>query len=75
MSPAPLPVTSGAKVMRALETIEFVHVSTRGDHAKLRRTSDRRTVIVPLHKELKRGTLASILRQCGLTTEELRSLL
>ncbi|WP_435110556.1 type II toxin-antitoxin system HicA family toxin [Nocardiopsis synnemataformans] len=47
--------------------------STRGDHAKLRK--DSRVVIVPMHKELKRGTLNSILTQAGLGLEELRSLL
>jgi predicted RNA binding protein YcfA (HicA-like mRNA interferase family) len=35
----------------------WVHVSTSGDHAKLRKGSER--AIVPLHKELKGGTLAS----------------
>lgn len=29
-------------------------------------------MIVPLHREIARGTLASILRQAGLTTDELR---
>jgi predicted RNA binding protein YcfA (HicA-like mRNA interferase family) len=32
-------------------------------------------VIVPLHRELARGTLASILRQAGLTVDEFRALL
>jgi predicted RNA binding protein YcfA (HicA-like mRNA interferase family) len=32
-------------------------------------------VIVPLHRELKRGTLASILRQAGLSAEEFLALL
>jgi predicted RNA binding protein YcfA (HicA-like mRNA interferase family) len=32
-------------------------------------------VIVPLHRELATGTLASILRQAGTDAEELRTLL
>jgi predicted RNA binding protein YcfA (HicA-like mRNA interferase family) len=32
-------------------------------------------VIVPLHKELKRGTMSSILKQAGLSADELRDLL
>lgn len=75
MSLSRLPVVSGARVTRALEQSGFRHVSTRGDHAKLRRDSDSRTVIVPLHKELKRGTLNSILSQAGMDSEELRRLL
>jgi predicted RNA binding protein YcfA (HicA-like mRNA interferase family) len=34
-----------------------------------------RVVIVPLHDEVRPGTLASILRQAGMTAEELRALL
>jgi predicted RNA binding protein YcfA (HicA-like mRNA interferase family) len=59
--------------MAALQRVGFEHIRTKGDHAKLRRGS--RVVIVPLHKELKRGTTVSILKQAGLTAEELRGLL
>jgi predicted RNA binding protein YcfA (HicA-like mRNA interferase family) len=34
-----------------------------------------RTAIVPLHRELAPGTLTSILRQAGLTPDQLRRLL
>lgn len=73
MSPSHLPITSGRKVVSALECVGFVHVKTKGDHAKLRQGD--RVVIVPLHRELKRGTMASILKQAGLTPEEMRRLL
>jgi predicted RNA binding protein YcfA (HicA-like mRNA interferase family) len=49
-------------------------VSQRGSHLKLRH-ADGRTVIVPLHRELARGTLRSILRQAGLTADEFVALL
>ncbi|WP_051415390.1 hypothetical protein [Nocardiopsis sp. CNT312] len=48
-------------------------VSPRADRTKLRKA--RRTVIVPLYEEIKRGTLRSVLVQPGLSLEELRSLL
>ena len=67
MSPA-LPVVSGQQTIKALESLGFEQVSQRGSHVKLR--GDGRTVIVPLHSELARGTLRSILRQADLTTEE-----
>ena len=73
MSPSRIPVASGAQVIAALKRVGFEHVKTRGDHAKLRR--DEKVVIVPLHRELKRGTTVSILRQAGLTADELRELL
>ncbi len=73
MSPA-LPVASGREVIRALEKAGFAQVSQRGSHVKLRNDAGR-TVIVPLHRELARGTLGSILRQSGLSVDEFRELL
>jgi predicted RNA binding protein YcfA (HicA-like mRNA interferase family) len=73
VSPSHIPIASGAKVVSALKKVGFEHVRTKGDHAKLRYGS--RVVIVPMHKELKRGTMASILKQAGLKAEELCDLL
>jgi predicted RNA binding protein YcfA (HicA-like mRNA interferase family) len=58
----------------AVERAGFVFRSQRGSHVKLRRR-DGRTVIVPMHRELAPGTLRSILRQAGLSVEQLRDLL
>jgi predicted RNA binding protein YcfA (HicA-like mRNA interferase family) len=63
MSPRPLPVLSGKRIVRALEKAGFEVVSTRGSHCTLRHLSPPRIVIVPLHEEVRPGTLASILRQ------------
>lgn len=71
MSPA-LPALSGASTVQALEKAGFEHVSTRGSHAELRHHEAGRTAIVPLHRELARGPIASVLRQAGLTVEEFR---
>jgi predicted RNA binding protein YcfA (HicA-like mRNA interferase family) len=68
------PRVSGADVCRALGRVGFVRVGQRGSHVKLRNDSGR-TVIVPMHREIAEGTLRSILRQAGLTMEELVSLL
>jgi predicted RNA binding protein YcfA (HicA-like mRNA interferase family) len=69
-----LPLVSGKAVIAALGRAGFAPVSGRGSHQKVRHP-DGRTVIVPLHRELARGTLASILRQAGLTADEFRALL
>lgn len=74
MSPS-LPRVSGMEAVRALERAGFQPVSTRGSHCKLRNPSRGRTAIVPLHRELALGTLASVLRQAGMSIEEFRSLL
>lgn len=73
MSPS-LPIVSGRDVVRALATVGFVEVSQRGSHVKLRNEGGR-TVIVPMHRELARGTLRSILRQADLTVEAFTELL
>ncbi|HZU17403.1 MAG TPA: type II toxin-antitoxin system HicA family toxin [Candidatus Dormibacteraeota bacterium] len=71
----PLPRVSGQEVVQALERAGFVVVGTRGSHRKLRHAERARVVIVPLHHELASGTLRSILRQAGMSAEELRALL
>lgn len=73
MSPAlsDLPVR---KVVRALESIGFGYVRTRGSHAIYRR-SDGRVVVIPEHGNVKRGTLSSILRQADLTPAEFLKML
>jgi predicted RNA binding protein YcfA (HicA-like mRNA interferase family) len=68
VSPA-LPVISGAETIRALERLGFARVSQRGSHVKLRRAD--RVAIVPLHRELAAGTLRSVLRQAGITIDDL----
>lgn len=64
---------SGGKVIKALQRIGFEIFSQRGSHVKVRRTYQGKvyTAIVPLHKEVALGTLQSILRQAGITREEL----
>lgn len=73
MTPS-LPIVSGRDVVRALTKAGFTKVSQRGSHVKLR-TEAGRTAIVPLRRELARGTLRSILRQAGLEVEAFIDLL
>ena len=67
-------MVSGRDVVRALAKVGFSDVSQRGSHLKLR-NQEGRTVIVPMHRELARGTLRSILRQADLTVEAFIELL
>jgi predicted RNA binding protein YcfA (HicA-like mRNA interferase family) len=69
----PLPVVSGADVIKALVVAGFVEVSQRGSHRKLR--NGEATVIVPMHKELAAGTLRSIIRQSGMPVDEFLAML
>jgi predicted RNA binding protein YcfA (HicA-like mRNA interferase family) len=72
-----LPLISGQECAAALAKIGFVLVRQRGSHMALRRDTPppARTVIVPDHDELDRGTLRSIIRQAGLTVQEFLDLL
>ena len=63
-----LPSLSGADVIKALERLGFAQIRQRGSHVVLRRGGV--GTVVPLHRELKTGTLAGILRQAGVTQDE-----
>lgn len=73
MSPA-LADVPVRKVIRALESAGFSHVRTKGSHA-VYRDQQGRVAVIPQHGVVKRGTLASILRQAGLTPAEFLELL
>jgi predicted RNA binding protein YcfA (HicA-like mRNA interferase family) len=66
-----LRVFSGAQLIQLLEQNEFEQLRQRGSHVLLQRRTDTETwtVPVPLYRELKTGTVASIIRQSGLSRE------
>ncbi len=63
-----LPVLSGADVVKALERLGFEQVRQRGSHVVMRRGGS--GTVVPLHKEVKTGTLAGLLRQAQVGLDE-----
>ena len=68
-----LPVISGKDMIRALEKDGFLIVRQKGSHVSLQKGIHK--TVVPIHDELAKGTLISILKQCGLTKEDLIALL
>ena len=66
---------SGAEVVRALQLAGFYRRRQRGSHIVMRRDDPFAQVIVPAHRSLDTGTLASILDGAGLSVEELIELL
>jgi len=52
----------------------FVIDHQRGSHIFLHNLEKNISVIVPNHKELKKGTLNNILKKAGLTIEEVKKL-
>ena len=68
-----LPRLSGKEVLKILSKIGFKHIRTRGSHAILNKEDKEKgktTIPVPLHKELAKGTLKSIVRQAGLSLDD-----
>jgi predicted RNA binding protein YcfA (HicA-like mRNA interferase family) len=72
-----LPSVSGSRLIRALKRAGFVELRQKGSHVSLERVTDERTyrTVVPVHDTVHKGTLSKILKQAGLTTEQLLSLL
>ncbi|MDR2719319.1 MAG: type II toxin-antitoxin system HicA family toxin [Nitrososphaerota archaeon] len=58
--------------MQVLSNAGFQVVGGKGSHVRLKKKTlyNINIVIVPIHPEIKKGTLKSIIRQSGLTAEE-----
>ena len=71
-----LPVISGRNLCKVLSEIGYSVDHQTGSHIVLRnRFPPYRRLTVPDYKELAKGTLRSIVRQSGLTVEELCEML
>ena len=66
---------SGREVVKALERAGFYIKRRKGSHIVLRRDNPFTQVVVPDHKSIDPGTLASILDGAGLTVEDFIKLL
>jgi predicted RNA binding protein YcfA (HicA-like mRNA interferase family) len=64
-----LPRIAGKDCCKAFTRLGFVEVRQRGSHVVMRRGES--GCVVPLHKELKTGTLSGILKQAGISAEDL----
>lgn len=74
---AKLPVLSGKDLVKILSKIGYKHVRTKGSHIVMVGQTDRgkKTIPVPNHKELAKGTLKAIMRQADLKLDDLMKLL
>tara|TARA_Y100000310_G_C20623794_1_gene784743 strand:+ start:1280 stop:1489 length:210 start_codon:yes stop_codon:yes gene_type:complete len=63
---------SGKETIRIISKIGFKPVRQRGSHVFMRKETleGKITTVVPMHKEIDRGTLLEIIRQVKLTKEE-----
>lgn len=63
-----LPHVSGAEIQRALERLGFEKVRQSGSHVVMKCES--KGCVVPMHSEVKIGTLAGLLRQAEVAPED-----
>jgi predicted RNA binding protein YcfA (HicA-like mRNA interferase family) len=67
-----LGVFSGAELCRILGQHGFTAVRQRGSHVVMQKRADATTITapIPMHREIRIGTLQSIIRQSGLPRNE-----
>lgn len=67
-----LPRISSREAIRALERLGFEQVRQTGSHVVLKRKTPDGEIgcVVPVHRELKIGTLSGILKQAQVTLED-----
>ncbi len=67
-----LPFVSSDEVIKFLSKRGFLVVRQRGSHISLHKKENNNTilVVVPRRKEIKKGTLLSILRQAKISKED-----
>ena len=66
-----LPSVSGSEVVSALQKLGFSVRRQHGSHMVMRRDDPFAQTVVPQHRQIDRGTLRAILRQTGISAEEL----
>ncbi len=72
-----LPVISGEQLIKILLKKGFIKKRQKGSHVSLEKKTTEKTykTVVPLHDSLAKGNLSSILKNTGLTKEDLLKLI
>jgi predicted RNA binding protein YcfA (HicA-like mRNA interferase family) len=72
-----LPVISGQQMVKALKRAGFEVLRQRGSHVSMEKREPQitRKTVVPQHREIRPGTLNDILKQTGLSKDDLRKLI
>jgi predicted RNA binding protein YcfA (HicA-like mRNA interferase family) len=67
-----LPILSAKEIIKVVKKEGFMVIRQKGSHISLYKKSNDKTylVVVPDKKEVKRGTLLSILKQAGLSRDK-----
>ena len=67
-----MPSISSKEAIRSLERLGFEQIRQTGSHVVMKKENEEGEIgcVVPLHRELKVGTLSSILKQAQVSIEE-----
>ena len=63
------PLLPPSKIIKVLSKLDFIQISQKGSHVKLKNYYTNRVCIIPMHKEVARGTLKSVLEQADVELE------
>ena len=69
------PVLPSKEVIKVLNSLGFYKISQKGSHAKFKNLETGFVCIVPMHNEIAKGTLKSILEQANIELENFLTLL
>ncbi len=71
-----LPVVSGLDIVKRLKKAGFIATRQKGSHVRMERFDGSKTIklTVPLHEEIKKGTLNRILKDAGISLNEFKKL-
>ncbi|OGU84856.1 MAG: hypothetical protein A2W11_12160 [Ignavibacteria bacterium RBG_16_35_7] len=67
-----LPTVTSADLIRIVKKFGFIEQRQKGSHLHLKRETDNKRITIPVHKgrDIPKGTLAAILRDAGISSEE-----
>ena len=69
------PILPPSQIIKVMNKLGFVKISQKGSHAKYKNYDTNKIFIIPMHKEIARGTLKSILEQADIELENFLNLL
>jgi len=66
---------SGKQVIKVLRRIGYIIDHQKGSHIFLHNPKENKSIVVPNHKEIKKGTLNNIIKKARITIDTLNKLL
>jgi len=66
---------SGKELIRALKKLGYIIDHQKGSHEFLHNEKLIKSVIVPKHKEIRKGTLNNIIKKVDVTIDDLKKLI